>query len=346
MFERDEADSVLPDRSERPREPPFVCPACRQCLDDPGGSMVLCQSGHAFPLVGGIPRFVTGDLHESFGIQWNEFAEVQLDSLNGTDESRARLLAQSRRPPGFWASKRVLEAGCGAGRFTEILLEWGATVVGVDYSRAIEACARNNAEAIVDGRLHLAQADIFALPVQPDSFDVVLCYGVLQHTGDPGQALRSVWRCVRPGGILLADRYQTSLRCVLPLKYLSRPVLKRLKPRSLLSAVEALIRLLAPVERPLIRWSAQGGPLRQAVRLLLHRAPNSVYPFEVEQLGDLSHETALRWSVLDTFDQYAPRYDRPCTRWQWSSQLHRLPNALVEDAFDCGQGNTGIVVKT
>jgi len=324
---------------------PFVCPSCRDSLDGAAGSTVSCRRGHVFPIVAGIPRFVDDDLHESFGIQWNEFAEVQLDSVNGTDESRSRLLAQSRRPPDFWKDKRVLEAGCGAGRFTEILLRWGADVVAIDYSKAVEACARSNAVARASGQLHVAQADIFHLPVPPGSFDVVLCYGVLQHTGDPRRALRSVWDCVRPGGLLLADRYQTSLRRVMPFKYLGRPVLKRLEPRSLLRASEVFVDVVAPVERSLIRWSAQGGRVRRAVRLAVHRAPNSVYPFELEWRGDLKPDTAMRWSVLDTFDEFAPRYDRPCTLRQWRAQLDDLSDARVEGAFDCGQGNAGIVGK-
>ncbi len=330
---------------DRPGWAPFVCPTCRQSLGAASGSTVSCGRGHTFSVAAGIPRFVSDARHESFGIQWNEFADVQLDSVNGTDESRSRLLTQSRRPPAFWNGKLVLEAGCGAGRFTEVLLGWGAIVVAVDYSRAVDACARNNVQALAERQLHVAQADILNLPVRPLSFDVVLCYGVLQHTGDPRRALVSVWECVRSGGVLMVDRYQTSVRRVAPFKYLGRPLTRRLDPASLLRVSQAFVARVAPTERSVIRWTARGGRLRRAIAVAVHRAPNSVYPFELERRGQLDSETAMRWSVLDTFDQFAPRYDRPCTLHQWRSQLEGLVGGRVDGAFACGQGNAGIVLR-
>jgi SAM-dependent methyltransferase len=296
-------------------------------------------------VVAGIPRFVEDAMHENFGIQWNEFADVQMDSLNGTAATRDRLLDQSGLAPAEWAGKRVLEVGCGAGRFTQLLLQWGAQLVSLDYSRAIEACVRNNADAVADGRLVPGQADIFALPVRPDSFDIVLCYGVLQHTGDARRALHSLWRHVAPGGLLLVDRYQISLRAVMPLKYLLRPVTKRLPMDSVMRMAETTVRVLAPAQRVVLRATyGKGGPAK-CVRYLVHRSPNSVYPFELELDENLPVDVATRWSVLDTFDQWAPAFDHPCTLRAWRRQLEGLRGGEVERAFSCGQGNAGIVCK-
>jgi 2-polyprenyl-3-methyl-5-hydroxy-6-metoxy-1,4-benzoquinol methylase len=325
----------------------FVCPSCGGDLEwDDGVGAMGSACGWKGAVVGGIPRFVEDATHENFGIQWNEFADVQMDSLNGTAATRDRLLDQSGLAPADWRGKRVLEVGCGAGRFTQLMLEWGAQLVSLDYSRAIEACVRNNADAVSDGRLVPGQADIFALPVRPESFDIVLCYGVLQHTGDALRALHSLWRHVAPGGLLLVDRYQISLRAVMPFKYLLRPVMKRLPTASVMRMAETTVRLLAPAQRAVLRAThGKDGPAKY-VRYLVHRSPNSVYPFELEIDEDLPGDVATRWSVLDTFDQWAPAYDHPCTLRKWRRQLDGLPGGRVARAFSCGQGNAGVVAKT
>jgi len=325
----------------------FVCPSCGGDLEwDETGATMRSGCGWQGAVTGGIPRFVEDSTHENFGIQWNEFADVQMDSLNGTAATRDRLIDQSGLAPEEWRGKRVLEVGCGAGRFTQLMLEWGAQLVSLDYSRAIEASVRNNADAVAEGRLVPGQADIFALPVRPASFDIVLCYGVLQHTGAANRALHSLWRHVAPGGLLLVDRYAISLRGVMPFKYLLRPAMKRLPAESVMRMAERTVRVLSPVQRALLRATHDSDGAGKYVRYIIHRSPNSVYPFELEIDEDLASDVATRWSVLDTFDQWAPAYDHPCTLRQWRKELAGLPRSQVERAFSCGQGNAGVVRKS
>ena len=214
-----------------------------------------------------------------------------------------------------------------------------------DYSRAIEAAVRNNAVAVAEGRLVPGQADIFALPVRPAAFDIVLCYGVLQHTGDARRALQSLWPHVAPGGLLLVDRYAISLRGVMPFKYLLRPAMKRLPVESVMRMAERTVRVLSPVQRAVLRATHDSDGAGKYVRYIVHRSPNSVYPFELEIDENLPRNVATRWSVLDTFDQWAPAYDHPCTLRHWRRELSDLPDGQVERAFSCGQGNAGIVRK-
>ncbi|HEY0787434.1 MAG TPA: methyltransferase domain-containing protein, partial [Thermoanaerobaculia bacterium] len=81
---------------------------------------------------------------DAFGAQWRRYSRTQLDSYTGTTISRDRL----RRCLGeeLWeglSGRKVLEAGCGAGRFTEVLLERGAILTSVDLSDAVVANAEN-----------------------------------------------------------------------------------------------------------------------------------------------------------------------------------------------------------
>src|SRR4029453_10159207 len=55
--------------------------------------------------------------------------------------------------------------------------------------------------------VHLLQADLFALPLADDLFDLVICLGVLHHTPDPPRAFAFLPRVVRPGGALSVTVY-------------------------------------------------------------------------------------------------------------------------------------------
>jgi ubiquinone/menaquinone biosynthesis C-methylase UbiE len=104
---------------------------------------------------------------DSFGEQWNRYRRVQLDSVTGKPLSRTRFFEGTGWPERL-DGERVLEVGCGAGRFTEVLVSTGAEVVAVDASSAVEACRET-----VGDRATVVQADLFDLPFPEGSFDRV-----------------------------------------------------------------------------------------------------------------------------------------------------------------------------
>ena len=91
--------------------------------------------------------------------------------------------------------QRILDAGCGVGAFVEPLVARN-TVYGVDFSGRSLPFARER------GLLAVC-ADLEALPLAADSFDVVLCISVVQILRDPEPALRNLARALRPGGTLV-----------------------------------------------------------------------------------------------------------------------------------------------
>lgn len=129
--------SIAPDNIE------WSCPIHFLPLATRDGALV-CPEGDFFPVRNRIPRFVPPNTYaDSFGARWNKYQLTQLDSHSGTTITRDR----TRRCLGeeLWenlAGKRVLECGCGAGRFTEILLERGARVTSFDLSEAVDANQR------------------------------------------------------------------------------------------------------------------------------------------------------------------------------------------------------------
>lgn len=107
------------------------------------------------------------------------------------------------------AGMRVLDIGCGVGRWSRLLASRGALVTGVDISPTMIAEARRRAASQgVGARCHFETGDVAALEVKGE-FDLVLGVTVLQHILDPA-ALRSALsrlaaRVTRGGRIVLLE---------------------------------------------------------------------------------------------------------------------------------------------
>lgn len=261
----------------------------------------LHRPGAEYAIAGGIPRFCPKENYaESFGFQWSRWSTTQLDSKAAwAHESEERLFGEIGGHKDL-SGKRVLEAGSGMGRFTELLADAGAEVSTFDYSRAIEANHANNARF---ENASFAQADIFNPPYELASFDLVLCLGVIQHTPSPQKAFASLVRFVRPGGAIVVDSYRLSWRSALKGKYWLRPIAKRLPPETLRRAIERQVSLLWPLTGKLHEWF---GPRAAKVSWALAMA-------DYRDRFHVDDETAREYAVLDTFDMLAPEHDRPAT---------------------------------
>ena len=260
----------------------------------------LHASGDAFPIAGGIPRFCGAGEASSFGYQWTRFARTQLDSRGGWGaQSRERLFAHTRWPERM-DGRRVLEAGCGMGRFTEVLASTGADVWSFDATPAVDANAANNG---AHPRLRFAQADLFAPPFAPGSFDNVLCVGVLQHTPDPAAAFARLALLLAPGGEIAIDVYGLGWRCLLTPKYALRPLTRRLPAPALHRLVRAHVAWVHPLTGLLHR--AIGGRARHLSWMLGVADYRGLYAMDAA--------TAREMAELDTFDMLAPAHDHPQT---------------------------------
>ena len=97
----------------------------------------------------------------------------------------------------------VLDLGTGTGRMLQLLSPHANRVVGVDMSPAMLSIARAEVERANLRNVQLRQGDVYALPVERDSYDLVLVHQVLHYLDDPQRALREAARALRPGGRLV-----------------------------------------------------------------------------------------------------------------------------------------------
>lgn len=304
------------------------------CLRDPvngsvlisGNSCMLSECGHSYPIVNGIPRFVNVENYSvDFGDQWNRFPKTQLDSSNGLDLSETRLARCLRGELLSLKDKKVLEAGSGAGRFTEVLLKYGAIVHSYDYSNAVEANAKNNGN---NENLVLVQADIRRIPFPKANYDYVICLGVLQHTPIPEESIKCLWEMVRPGGVLVVDHYPWKWRLILPPPFgdsegIYRWLILRLPRDIRFKVVKVLTDFWFPWH-----WKFKDSLFMQ--RILRRISPVHFYYPDIK-LRD--RQMYYEWALLDTHDGLTDFYKH-----------RRRPNQIRELLEEIGA--TDIVVET
>jgi SAM-dependent methyltransferase len=294
---------------------PFVSPRTGARLRQEGLSLVS-SAGEEFPVVGGIPRFVPSEAYTAaFGLEWNLHSQTQLDSRTGIRISQDRLERCLGGSIGSLREKRVLEAGCGAGRFTELLVKAGAFVHSIDMSTAVEANRRNIGE---NPQYVVAQADLLSPPFPRESFDVTICLGVLQFTPNPVESVRSLWATLKPGGLLVIDQFGWSLSLVTKLAPLYRMALKRLPPREARRITDRLVDIFFP-----LHWAVRRQ--RWAQMLLSRVSPCLVY---CQAFPELNREQHLDFCRLDTFNHLTGHYTHLTT----VGQMRRLLESLEAEA--------------
>jgi 2-polyprenyl-3-methyl-5-hydroxy-6-metoxy-1,4-benzoquinol methylase len=134
-----------------------------------------------------------------FEAYWQEFAPAVRDETSwwrrwnrqyGLSKLR-RFVEQAK------AGGKLLDVGCGTGGFMAQMREHGSwEVYGLDTNRQAVEYARNRLQ------LKAYHGSLEDISYPCDTFDLVTLWNVLEHMHNPLQALREVWRVLRPDGIL------------------------------------------------------------------------------------------------------------------------------------------------
>ena len=238
----------------------------------------------------GIPSFVDEEPYvQAFGLQWLRHAKTQLDSYTGLTITKDRMSRMFGSLFAILDGKVVLEAGCGAGRFTEILLEKNALVTAIDLSDAVVANYENNGSS---QNLRIAKASVVDLPFEKEQFDIVFCPGVVQHTPNPIESINRLYEQVKPGGWFVFDQYRYNLSSLLKVTWVVRFFVKRLSPKNGLKITDWLVKILLPIHRKVRK--------RRYLEVLLFRFS----PVTSHYAGypNMSDEDQVAWAKLSTHD--------------------------------------------
>jgi 2-polyprenyl-3-methyl-5-hydroxy-6-metoxy-1,4-benzoquinol methylase len=100
----------------------------------------------------------------------------------------------------------ILDAGCGSGRHSVRLARHGLLVTGIDFSDFVLRAAEQNVENLgLKGRVAFQQQDLLQLTFSDETFDYVLCWGVLMHVPAVTRAISELSRVLKKGGMIVVS---------------------------------------------------------------------------------------------------------------------------------------------
>ena len=266
----------------------IVCPDCKASLSCKTGKIedseikegvLSCGScKKSYRIKNFIPRFVDSDEYvDNFSLEWQRHRSTQLDSKTGEDESTSHF----QRITGFDLSKLknslFLDVGCGSGRYSDVVSNAGAQVIGIDLSFAVDAAYENIGKR---KNVDIIQADVFRLPFKNETFDYIFSNGVLHHTPDCKVAFDQLPQLLKKGGQISIWVYSKKLHFLAT--DLIRIITSRMNREHLYGVCKTVVE-----------------PIYSLVRL-----PVVGHPFRIF----ISTHRNRDWRLLDTFDWYSPLY--------------------------------------
>ena len=140
---------------------------------------------------------------------WN--TQGPLKTLHQINQLRLDYVTRAAKVKG----KRILDIGCGGGIFSESLAKLGANVTGIDLAESSLNVAMNHAkESNLD--IKYESIDIEALSEkQPNSFDIVVCFELLEHVPNPKSIISSCKKIVVNSGDLFFSTINRNIKSYL-----------------------------------------------------------------------------------------------------------------------------------
>lgn len=157
---------------------------------------------------------------------WQEGEALHLS--NHFNQTRFEFAAQYIHD---WKNLKVLDIGCGGGLACETIAKLGADVSGIDLSENSIKVAKEHAS---QSQLEIDYRQGFAenLPYGSNSFDVVLCFDVLEHVLNLEKVISEAYRVLSQGGVFLFDTINRTFKSKLVMIWLLEDVLNQI-PRGL-----------------------------------------------------------------------------------------------------------------
>lgn len=266
-----------------------------------------------------IPRFVPDATYaRSFSFEWKRWRRTQFDSAT-QHASFETFTASTGRRPGELAGKAVLDAGCGTGRYMDLVARSGAQVIGIDLSLAIEVAQENLSQF---PNCHFVQGDLMNPPFRTETFDFVYSIGVLHHTPSTHAAFSGLVPFLKPQGEIalwvyalrrLSDtfeRFPDRVNEVLALdSNFTIPPARQAAVKRFAGAFDLVMETSNRMQRSVTTRL----PTR-ILYALCHAAIPIYYLYRIPVFYPLRLLTKVamhpdpEWRVLNTFDWYSPKY--------------------------------------
>jgi len=154
----------------------------------------------AAPVLADLPAI--RNTRASFDYQWAEIpgGAAMLDSPEFRSQATALVTRFTGLPAEWFRGKRVIDAGCGNGRFSWALCQLGAEVLSCDQST--HGLQQTSVACRAFPTHRTMQVDLLKPPPITSAVDLVWSFGVLHHTGDTYRAFKNLVPLVKPGGYL------------------------------------------------------------------------------------------------------------------------------------------------
>jgi len=222
---------------------------------------------------------------------------------------------------------RILESGCGTGRWMAYFETLGNRVVGLDDSPGPLGVARRHAPT-----MPLVRGNALASPFADESFDAVLSSYVAEHfDGGPEPLLRELRRVLKPGGLLFV---------VVPYNNLLRRLVVHPTQRLLCAVWRRLGRPLGFTEYRYSRTEMQGFLDRSGFEVLEVHPDDYHHPWskglfvDVCDIGSFFNYEPKPPYEFGRFGRLVARVIRVASPWWWCGGVF-----YVARRIDDGQGN-------
>jgi SAM-dependent methyltransferase len=189
----------------------FHCLRCGASRLQEAEDALICPScAHRYPVVRGIPRFVEelpfrmAQVQSAFDFEHRHYQDSSYTRFS--PHLVDQFLEDCRIPSEFFRGIRVLDAGCGSGRWTYAMAELEAKVVAFDLTAGGLEVMQEQFQGC--SNVILCQADLYNLPFPSNFFDFVMSWGVLHHTPDTRNSFSRLVPLVKPGGFLYIMVYE------------------------------------------------------------------------------------------------------------------------------------------
>lgn len=163
------------------------------------GDRIIARDGDRFEQSRQARAAVAAAYFEKNAAEWDTVRSLQIEE--SLVEQRMRKILADDKVDLF------VDLGTGAGRMLTVFSDLYENGIGFDLSREMLAVARDNLERAGVSHAQVRHGDLFSLPVETGSADIVCIHHVLHFLAEPGVAVVEAARLLKPGGRLIISDF-------------------------------------------------------------------------------------------------------------------------------------------